>query len=268
MNAIQTYGSNSEIQQMAGRFRVALRGGDKLTNNEATALAQIAAITGLNPFTGELWYIPGKGPMVGIAGARRLWADKGKAGGGHSFIEILPCSPEEAGASEKDVVVAFKAVAHDSAATAEYQKIITATIDAMRAGGSKDPYGDAKEICGPRPQWIGYGYSTHSETSRMNKTQLARKRAEADALKKCIVIPFGAAIDTQDSRDSQPVEYIEAEATDVMSIEAAAAMETSKGNKYGTLTSDQLTKIINHPAATNAQKEAALLCLSALSDPA
>lgn len=263
MNAIQTYGSNTDINTMAGRFRIAVKGGDKLSNNEAIALAQVAQVTNLNPFVGEIWAIPGKGTMIGIAGARRLFAEQT-----NGFIEVIPCSPEEAGAVEKDVVVAFKCVAHDSVKTREYQKMMTETIDAMRAGGSKDPYGDAKEICGPRPQWVGYGYSTHSETSRMNKTQLARKRAEADALKKCIVIPFGAAIDTQDSRDSQPVEYIEAEATDVMTIEAAAAMETSKGNKYGTLTSDQLTKIINHPAATNAQKEAALLCLSALSDPA
>ena len=140
---LTTYGSKTELQEMAARFKVALRGGDKLQTNEVYALAQIAKLTNLNPFTGELWYIPGKGPMIGIAGARRLWNEKAKAGGGWAYIEIVPCSPEEAGATEKDVVVAFKAIAHDSKATADYQKIMTETITSMRANGSADPFGDA-----------------------------------------------------------------------------------------------------------------------------
>jgi len=65
-NAIEVYGTTKELTEMANRFKTALRGGDKLQTSEAMALAQIASITGLNPFIGELWYIPGKGPMVGI----------------------------------------------------------------------------------------------------------------------------------------------------------------------------------------------------------
>lgn len=253
-NAIETYGSKNEIDTMAGRFRVAVKGGDKLSNNEAVALAQVAKVTNLNPFTGEIWGIPGKGTMIGIAGARRLFAEQTDG-----FVEVLPCSPDEAGATEKDVVIAFKCVAHDSKKTASYQKMLTETIATMRAAGSSDPFSDAKEICGPRPQWIGYGYSTHSETSRMNKTQLARKRAEADALKKCIIVPFGVDVANYDNAP----DYIEAEAHDIpMTIEQAQAMTTPKGTPFGNLTPDQLQLIVNSPNATEEQKNAALMILA------
>ena len=253
-NAIQTYGSNNEINTMAGRFRIAVKGGEKLSNNEAVALAQVAKVTNLNPFTGEIWGIPGKGTMIGIAGARRLFAEQTDG-----FVEVLACSPEEAGATEKDVVVAFKCIAHDSKKTAAYQKMLTETIATMRAAGSPDPFGDAKEICGPRPQWIGYGYSTHSETSRMNKTQLARKRAEADALKKCIIVPFGVDVANYDNAP----DYIEAEAHDIpMTIEQAQAVTTPKGTPFSQLTADQLRTIADTPNATEEQKQAATVLLN------
>lgn len=192
---------------MATRFKTALRGGEKLNNNELYALAQVARVTNLNPFNGEIWCIPGKGTMIGIAGARRLWQEQSKAGGGFSFVEIISCPPQEAGATEADVAAAFKAIAHDSKATSQYQKLFLETVNSLRAAGSTDPVKEAREIMGPKPEWIGYGYSTKSETSRMNKTQLARKRAEADALKKCVVIPFGVEIAAQDVH----AEYVDAE---------------------------------------------------------
>ena len=223
--SMQVYGTKEELQATAVRFKTALRGGDKLNNNELIALAQISNITGLNPFIGELWYIPGKGPMIGIAGARRLWNEKSANGGGWSSVTIVPCSGEEAGYSgdAKDLQAAFRAEANDSGATAQYQKMFTETIAVMRASGSADPFRDAKEICGPRPMWVGYGYSTISETSRMNKTQLARKRAEADALKKCINVPFGAEIATE--TDAAPA-YIEGHATTITDPQELAGEES------------------------------------------
>lgn len=46
----------------------------------------------------------------------------------------------------------------------------------------------------------------------MNKTALARKRAEADALKKRIVVPFGASVSSEDI--SPAFEVVEAEFTE------------------------------------------------------
>jgi hypothetical protein len=213
-NTSLVLGDYGEIEEFAKRIKMLMRGGDKLSNPEVMALAQFAKITNLNPFTGECWYISGKGPMVGIAGARRLDQQQTGDVGGFSFPTITPCSPEEAGATEaelKDVAAAFKTEITDTAAVAAYQKLFTQTIQAMREAGIADPFAAAKEVCGPRPSWVGYGYSTRGERSFMNKTQLARKRSEADALKKRIVIPFGAKI--ADS-DVSP-EYVDAPAEDV-----------------------------------------------------
>jgi hypothetical protein len=56
----------------------------------------------------------------------------------------------------------------------------------------------------------------------MNKTQLARKRAEADALKKCINVPFGAEISTES--DSAPA-YIEGQVTTATDPQTLAGEE-------------------------------------------
>lgn len=209
-SAVAIYGNDVELREMAHRYKTALPNGMTLRDGEALALAQVAKITGLNPFVKEIWYIPGVGPTVGIAGARRLWNEKSTANGGWSNIVLTPCDPIEAGATDEEIktkiiVAAFRAEAHDSKANAEYQKMFVETIKIMRESGSTDPFKDAKEVCGAKPVWYGWGYSTLPEKSRMNKVQLARKRAEADVLKKCIVIPFGASISTEREYASEDV---------------------------------------------------------------
>ncbi len=194
-------GEVNDVSEFAKRIKKMMRGGEKLSETEATALAQFSFVTGLNPFIGECWYISGSGPMVGIAGARRLEQQLAIDKGGVSFPAVVVCDAMEAGASEaeaKDVAAAFRVEINDSVATAEYLKMFTLAIEAMKAAGVSDPFGAAKEICGPRPVWVGYGFAKKNEPSRMSKVQLARKRAEADALKKRIVIPFGAQLADSD----------------------------------------------------------------------
>lgn len=248
--ALVISGTQTELDAYAGRLKIAMRGGDKLTNPEVRALAQIALVTKLDPFIGELWYIPGKGPMIGIAGARRLWNEKSIAGGGFSFVDIQPCPPAEAGATETDVVAAFRAVAHDSKATIEYQKLFQQTLAMLREAQTPDPFPIAKEICGPKPQWVGYGYSTKSETSRMNKMQLARKRAEADALKKCIVVPFGldVSIDERSPAYESAITVVPEEANQ-MNYETAKQVTIKVSGKdrfMGELTAEQLQWVIDN----------------------
>jgi hypothetical protein len=215
-NADMLFGTYGDIEKLAKRIKLMVKGGEKLADNEALALAQIVSVTHLNPFIGEIWYIPGKGPMVGIAGARRLDQEQAASNGGYSFATISVCSPQEAGATEKEIkenviVAAFRVVINDTAATAEYQKLLTSTLTAMRDAGVPDPFGAAKEVCGPRPEWVGYGYSKTTDQSTMNKMQLARKRAEADGLKKRIIVPFGGNVaETEINPD-----YVDAQAVDV-----------------------------------------------------
>ena len=70
-SALDVYGSSDDIKRLARRIKLGLPGGDKLTNDEALTLAQIGLAHGLDVMTGEAWYIPGKGPMVGIRGLRK-----------------------------------------------------------------------------------------------------------------------------------------------------------------------------------------------------
>lgn len=237
-NTSMVLGLSADVTEFSGRIKNLMRGGDKLTVPQTLALAQFAMVTGLNPFIGECWFIPGSGPMVGIAGARRKDQEMARERGGYSWTTITPVSAEEAGAPPaelKDVAAAFKAEISDSAATREYQKFFAETIQTMREAGVEDPFSAAKEVCGPRPMWVGYGYSRISEQSRMNKTQLARKRAEADALKKRIVIPFGAGVA---ETDAAPDYYVEAEEVPSGQTAAETRGEISEPVEYGDVDRD------------------------------
>lgn len=207
---IQSYGESDDIYSLAKRIKAMVPGGSKLADNEARALAQVALVTNCNPFIGEIWYIPGRGPMIGIRGARRHGNQQVKDAGGPQAYwtpDYSVCSPEEAGAKGvKDVEAAWKCVITDSVSTNAFQKMFLETVNSLRAAGDKDPVGTAREICGKRPQWIGYGYATTSEQSKMNKQAVARKRAEAEALKQRFEIPFGAEIASGDTASETEVQ--------------------------------------------------------------
>ena len=201
-NIALTFGDRTDIKDLSARIKIMVPGGAKLTDPETMALAQVSLVCGLNPFLGEVWYIPGKGPTVGIRGARRYAQQQVVKEGGHGsyyWIDTQPCPPEEAGASPANVEAAFRSTLYDSMSTNSYLTMFTHTVEQLRAAGSKDPVGDTKEMIGPKPCWVGYGFSTKEEQTRMNKTQVARKRAESDALKKRFDIPFGAEVSEFDT---------------------------------------------------------------------
>lgn len=211
------FGEKGEIYALANRIKVMVPGGQKLSDNEAMALAQVSTVTKLNPFIGEIWYIPGKGPMIGIKGARRLDQESTAKKGGYSFPRFTVCPPAEAGANEaqvKDCAYAFKCEIEDSASTLAFQKMFTEILASLRESGCTDPVGEARQILGSRPVWTGYGFSTRSEESRMNKVQLAQKRAESNALGRRLVLPFGVEVSAAESVH----EYVDVKAVDVTTI--------------------------------------------------
>lgn len=196
---ITTYGDSLDVISLAKRIKVMVPGGKNLNDNEAQALAQVSIATNCNPFIGEIWYIPGSGPMIGIKGTRRHATQQIEDAGGRDAYwqsDFQPCSGEDAGykGDIKDLAAAYKCTITDSVSTAAYQKMFLETVNALRSAGSTDPVGDAREICGKRPQWTDYGFSLVSEKSRMNKQALARKRAESHALQLKFSIPFGAKV--------------------------------------------------------------------------
>lgn len=212
---IQTYGNTGEIASLSKRIKIMVPGGNKLSDSEAQALAQISLVTKCNPFIGEIWYIPGRGPMIGIKGARRHGNEQIEEAGGKDAYwvpDLQVCSAEEAGAGDvKDVAAAYRCIITDSVSTGKFQKMFVDAVNTFRAAGSPDPVGEAREILGKRPQWVGYGYSTVSEQSKMNKQALAMKRAEAAALKQKFDIPFGTEVAAGDNAtETGAIDWIDA----------------------------------------------------------
>lgn len=66
-----------EMRQFAKTLRLLLPGGEKMTDAEALAGAQYAKTTGLNPFTGDFYVVPGVGVVPGYQGElKRRTIDK------------------------------------------------------------------------------------------------------------------------------------------------------------------------------------------------
>lgn len=88
--AIAQYGDRDVIKELGERVKRFLPNGSQMSQEEALSFAQTALALDLNPFAGEVWYIPRVGIVTGIAGYRKMARAQGK------FIaETRPMSPEE-----------------------------------------------------------------------------------------------------------------------------------------------------------------------------
>lgn len=283
---VQQYGETGDISSLAKRIKIMVPGGNKLNDSEAQALAQVSLVTQCNPFIGEIWYIPGRGPMIGIKGARRHGNETVKKAGGDSAYftaNLRPCSGEEAGykGDVKDLAAAYECTVEDSVSTKLYQAMFLETVNTLRLASSPDPVGEAREICGKRPQWKGYGFSTVSETSKMNKQALAMKRAEADGLKRRFDIPFGTEVADGDTAiETEAKDWVEASVATPAQVDMAFPPDTDlhpmtieearqtvilnrEGHEkfMGELPAATLEKAYNSDNTTEAQKQAAALIL-------
>lgn len=262
-NELVQYGSRTEVASLADRIKIMVPGGDKLSKNEALALAQVALGTQLNPFLGEVWYIPGKGPMVGIKGARRLDLEAVQKKGGYTNMELIACDPLEAGATAEqvkanEIAAAFRCEISDSVSSREYQTNLLEVIRELRAGGEPDPVKAAKDICGNRPITMGWGFSTVPELSKMGKTALARKRAEADALKKRIDIPFGASVAAADMQSEDVVEAVARDPEPLAEDKAAYRIEEVAVNQAATQEEVHPLDVVFPPVKTTMSLETAV----------
>ncbi len=66
-----------ELRALAARIKALLPNGDKLSDTEALAGAQYAKATGLNPFAGEFYIVPGVGVVPGYKGELVKQAQQG-----------------------------------------------------------------------------------------------------------------------------------------------------------------------------------------------
>lgn len=88
--ALAQYGDREVIKELGERCKRFLPNGSKMSQEEALSFAQTALALDLNPFAGEVWYIPGRGIITGIAGYRKLARRQGP------FVaETRPMTPEE-----------------------------------------------------------------------------------------------------------------------------------------------------------------------------
>jgi len=180
---IAAWGDRNEIREIARRVQLMAPGAKKLSEEEALALAQGAVAHGLDPFNGEIWYIPGSGLMAGIKGLRKAAREQLK---GNYWCEFNQITDPDVMA-QLDIprdALAFECVLRDS-------ETITAYSESFKRMNEQNvPIDVILDVLGSRPYTTGYGYVESGEKSRMTPIQLARKRAEADAIKRRFDLPF------------------------------------------------------------------------------
>lgn len=228
--ALSVYGNKDEVGAMAGRILAMLPGAATLSQGERMGLAQIAVAHNLNPFNGECWAIPGKGLMIGVKGLRKTGHEQIEKVGGNFWIEYAeitdPATRKRYGIGDGDL--AFESRLFD---TQNIKTYVEAVERLMKAG---IPWEAVKQMVGDKPYTTGFGVIKANETTRMDRVQCSRKRAEANAIKQRFDVPFGVKVADEDTG-----EIIEGTATEIpaapykdnASADAAIAEAELKGNR-------------------------------------
>ena len=163
---LQQYGERDTLSEMTYRIKQCVPGGTRLQDNEVKSLAQVALATGLNPFTGEIWYIPGKGPMAGIKGLRRRAREQSTYS--VTLRAMRNSEPEEHNIKPGDVGRICELFRHD---------VLQKAVEINKAAG---------EMVIPVKPLLGVGIWRKGDqvASSKSATWMADKRAEADALRR------------------------------------------------------------------------------------
>ena len=188
----QRYGDGKELSHMAWRIKNCVPNGNRLEDNEALSLAQIALATGLNPFIGELWYISGKGPMAGIRGLRRRAREQSTYS--TDFRAMKPDEHAEHGIGPNDIGRICELYRHD---------VLQRAVEINKAAGKAVV--PIKPILG-----VGIWRKGDQIPAGKSSTWVADKRAEADALRKgfdLTELPYtdevnGSQLDVADIEDA------------------------------------------------------------------
>lgn len=164
-NALAIFGA--DVQELAIRIENLLPATKELPPQGRLALAQVAVSMGLNPFMGEIWAIPKKADgrvigwdiMAGIKGLRR-----GARTGNQGHYSIT-----------------FRNMNSDEAAEWALQKGDVGKVCQLYRVTPADR--EIAKAIGEWPLILGYGVCRADERTKMAHPIVARKRAEADALK-------------------------------------------------------------------------------------
>jgi hypothetical protein len=193
-----------EVTAYAGRIRELMPGGNKLTEQEAESLAQVALLHQLSPFAKELWYLKtddgrSLGIMAGIAGLRRASSlQLEREGGGSSWVEFDgPLPKDELKAlAIPETALAFRAKLYDTRSMLAY----TEACERLLKAGM--PWEAVRDALGCRPYTEGVGFWTPGERTKMKPVQCAQKRAEAEARRRRFNLPFGSGVGSAQDPDA------------------------------------------------------------------
>ena len=178
--------------------------GKKLSDDEVRALAVYTVQTGLNISLNECYYMPGTGPIPGIAGIRRLAkesaiqeANSAKyrlVGKGYRLdFVLLEEKTNEANFNIKDGDIAYKCILISDMDEAFWLNKLFPVIEKFLSYGLD--YNNAKiqaiDLIGgcPKTEYVGVVYGSESfsyngKPEKMDRHERAKKRAEKGALKK------------------------------------------------------------------------------------
>lgn len=211
---IAPWGDRSEIREIARRVQLMAPGAKKLNENEALALAQGAVAHGLDPFNGEIWYIPGSGLMAGIKGLRKAARLQIDGNFWTEFDEIT--NPDERVLLMiPDGALAYRCIIRDSDTIRSYSE---GWKELNEAGV---PVEIIPDLLGRKPYTPGVGYLKKGEATKMDPAQVAMKRAEADALKRRFDLPFAIPSQPNDMPIVIEGEWVEATEDDDLGKRAA-----------------------------------------------
>ncbi len=185
---IAQWGQRDEIREIARRIQTMAPGARRLTEPQALALAQGAVAHGLDPFNGEIWYIPDSGLMAGIKGLRKA-ARRQITGNFWAEFEQLTDPDERRLLMVPDGALAFRCVIRDTETIMAYSEMWKSLAE------KKVPLEMIPQVIGKRPYTEGVGYLKAGERTKMDPVQVAMKRAEADALKRRFDLPFAVPIE-------------------------------------------------------------------------
>lgn len=188
---------NEHVKMLAGHIKKCIPNGETLESSEAIALARISMATDLSPFTGEVWYIPKKGPHIGIRGLRRKAKEQSLYS--KSFRAMTPeeIKEHDVRTAAGDVGCMCELFRHDlTKEAAEINQMAGSPVIAIKPivgiGIWRKAY---KEIAQYKDDPVPHGKSP---------AWVARKRAEADALSQAYDIGINL------SYADEPSGYLEA----------------------------------------------------------
>ena len=269
----------SEIQvrarEFAQRLKYMIVNGHKLQDEEVYALAQYAASTRLDPFSGECWYIPGKGPCPGIAG----WRTKGQEQleyeaktSGEKDPGYFWCNYEDADPKEcvfdptKDI--AYKVTLRDSRTQNAWRSSLKETIQMLREAlkdckaTPEDFWNlvkEAKEMVGPEPLWTGYGvvFGTENFPPSFDRRERAKKRGEKLAIKKRFPrIHLPEPLGYEDTPDEDNMKVVMAEPEKITSGKPASQLVDELMGESKTTEPDSIEGQFSETATETFAKEA------------